>query len=235
MLSWHRPYLETENTLYTLRQQTVHPAEIIVVDGNDPFDMDLRDLCTLYGAQHLSYPMTAFSIAKGTNYGIKRAAPSSHFVMTICAEMLLAKGVIAKIAEISTDSTITLSPCGFLPPSVKITNAKWAFENHLALSAHVNPNPPVYVSGGTLMCLTRAWWHMVHGFDVTRPFAYADSVVWHMAKLSGFDMVALKWKDEDTRILHPYHDVNPLVSSLGGSWPAPYETNPIRNDENWGE
>jgi GT2 family glycosyltransferase len=234
MVLWNRPYLEAENALLSLRNQTVQPAEIIMVDGNAKQNMNLLALCEEYGAQVLWHPMPAFSFSKMMNYGIKRTLETSHFVLTTCPEMLFGKCAIEKVMQLASDATIVLSPCGFLPPGIKIQSAKRAMESHLELSTHVLPYPPIAVSGGTLICISRAWWHAVRGYDVTRPFNYTDSVVSHRAKLSGLVEVAIKWDDVCSRILHPYHDISPLYYSLGGGWPNPYETNPVRNDENWG-
>jgi GT2 family glycosyltransferase len=234
MISWNRPYIEAENALLSLRNQTVQPAEIIMVDCNVKQDMNLLTLCEEYGTRVLWHPMETFSLAKGFNYGIKRTLETSHFVLTTCPEMLFGKRVIEKVMQLASDATIVLAPCGFLPASVKIQSAKQVMESHLDLSMRVAPYPPELVSGGTIICISRSWWHSVRGYDITRPFNYTDSVVSHRATMSGLVEVAIKWDDVCSRILHPYHDISPLYYSLGGGWPNPYETNPVRNDENWG-
>ena len=235
ILTWkQRDHAYLRCCLHTLSNQTVPPAEIIVVDQEFKGDGKTRALCEAYPlCKYVHAPHRVFNISWGFNVGIKHSV--GGFIITCGGEFMFSANYVATVQKYVTSV-----------PNIWLIseNAPIPADKTMEMLRHPDPDtalwwghPYTQYPRGLHHCGTqgaiRDWWFKVRGWNEDYPFACSDGELWERAAKDGLNQTLIGI--DEAQIFHLSHGPSKFLR-LDKKYFDTYKNTPIvANPEKWGE
>lgn len=202
---------DLENALWTLKNQSAAPDEIIIVDGSPDKD-DRGAVCYLvesYDATYVEALLPAFHLTRLFNIGIRKA--QSDYIACAGFEMMWSQNYIKYATELLQHDVCIGTWCGFLAEDVEIPPPNQLFDiwqswvdNMIPAKYSETQSYYRWTTGG-IQLMHRDWWYKLRGFNENLMFALTDTdLVRRVNAIRGLDRYVIKWEKE-AQMIHPWH------------------------------
>jgi len=240
-----------EYLLSSLRSQHLPEScvDITICDlGSAPAHLDdLRARCERHRARLicLHEPAPVWSRGRAVNVAVKHSHPFARYILPTDLDMLFSPNFIEAVLRTHLalrDRAFVISDALDLPPTLlsQVFDPVHEFDRLRAAATYRN-----CLGSGACQSATRAWWHLVHGYDERLcGWGYEDDDLLWRARRSQLLPVAILDRAD---MLHQWHEPESETmhrQGRGDEFRARYQRNQqlsrenrnvVRNPDGWGE